>query len=99
MKIEILDKAAKDFADGYRFYEKQREGVGQYFVDSLMADIESLRLYAGVHARLRDYYRMIARRFPFAVYYRVQGEVVQVHAVIDCRRNPAWIQKRLTRDS
>jgi plasmid stabilization system protein ParE len=98
MKIEILDKAAKDFADGFRFYEKQGEGVGHYFVDLLMADIESLRLYAGVHAKMGDYYRMIARRFPFAVYYRMEGEVVQVHAVIDCRRNPAWIRKRLTQE-
>jgi plasmid stabilization system protein ParE len=99
MRIEILDRAREDFLDGFRFYEKQREGVGHYFVDSLMADIESLRLYAGVHARQWGYYRMIARRFPFAVYYRIEEEVVQVHAVLDCRRNPTWIRQRLTRES
>ena len=47
MRIEILARARQDFLDGFRFYEKQSEGVGRYFVDSLMADIESLHLYAG----------------------------------------------------
>ena len=96
MRIEILDGAKSDFLDGFWFYEEQSEGVGHYFVDSLMADIESLHLYAGVHAKQFGYHRMRARRFPFAIYYRVRGELVQVHAVLDCRRDPRWIRKRLT---
>ena len=51
MRIEILDTAKRDFREGFWFYEEQSDGVGQYFVDSLMADIESLQLYAGVHAK------------------------------------------------
>ena len=95
MRIEILARAKQDFLDGFRFYEKQSKGVGRYFVDSLMADIESLHLYAGIHAKLFGYYQMRARRFPFAIYYQLEEEMVQVHAVLDCRRNPAWIRKRL----
>ena len=63
MIIEILDRARQDVLEGCRFYETQREGVGRYFFDSLMGDIESLHLYAGVHAKQWGYYRMIARRF------------------------------------
>jgi plasmid stabilization system protein ParE len=98
MRIEILDRARQDFLDGFRFYEKQSEGVGRYFFDSLMADVESLHLYAGVHAKQFSFYRMIARRFPYAIYYRVEKKVVRIHAVLDCRRNPAWIRKRLARE-
>jgi hypothetical protein len=29
----------------------------------------------------------------------VEGELVRVHAVLDCRRNPSWIRKRLTDDA
>ncbi len=96
MTIEILDAARVDFLDGYWFYEKQSQGVGRYFLDSLMADIDSLHLYAGIHAKQFGYYRMLARRFPFAIYYRLEQECVRVHAVLDCRRNPASIRKRLT---
>jgi hypothetical protein len=28
----------------------------------------------------------------------VEGNVVRVHAVLDCRRNPLWIRKRLKGD-
>ncbi|HLA85531.1 MAG TPA: type II toxin-antitoxin system RelE/ParE family toxin [Thermoguttaceae bacterium] len=96
MKIEILDRAKQDFLDGFRFYENQSEGVGRYFLDSVMADIESLSLYAGVHAKQFGYHRMLARRFPFAVYYRMESNAIRVYAVLDCRRNPTWIEKRLT---
>jgi len=95
MRIEILDRAIRDFLDGFRFYENQSEGVGRYFFDSLMADIESLHLYAGVHAKQFGYYRMIARRFPFAIYYRIEDDSIRIHAVLDCRRDPTWIRKRL----
>jgi plasmid stabilization system protein ParE len=99
MRIEILDSAKQDFLDGFWFYEKQSEGVGRYFIDSLMADIESLLLYAGVHAKHFGYFRMLARRFPFAIYYQLEETVVRVHAVLDCRQNPAWIRNRLARES
>ena len=96
MRIEILDRAKRDFLDGFWFYEHQAEGVGRYFVDSVMTDIESLCLYAGVHEKQYGYHRMLAKRFPFAVYYRVEGDVVLVYAVLDCRRHPTWIKKQLT---
>ena len=44
MKIEILDAAEKDLLDGYDFYERQSKGLGDYFLDSLFSDIESLYL-------------------------------------------------------
>jgi plasmid stabilization system protein ParE len=97
MKLEILAEAEEDLQDGIRFYESQSPGVGRYFFESLWADIRSLYLFAGIHARDRGYYRMSAKRFPFAVFYRVKDDRVLVHAVLDCRRNPDWIRRQLTR--
>ena len=48
-----------------------------------------------VHRILNDSHRCLASRFPFAIYYRVEGDVVRVRAVLDCRRNPAWIRRRV----
>jgi hypothetical protein len=98
VKVRILASASRDLVDGYRFYESQAEGVGTYFLDSLFADIDSLLISAGMHAvHFGRYHRLLSKRFPFAVYYRVQDRTVYVYAVLDCRRNPAWIRKRLTR--
>ena len=69
MKVQVLDEATSDLADGYRFYERQAEGLGDYFLDSLWSDIHSLRLYGGVHTAHHGYHRLLSKRFPFAVYY------------------------------
>ncbi len=40
MKIDILDEAEKDLVDGYAFYERQSQGLGHYFLDSLVSDLD-----------------------------------------------------------
>lgn len=97
MKIEVLEDAKEDLIDGFHFYEEQSPGLGSYFLDSLFADIDSLLLYAGVHRKVYGSHRYIANRFPFAIYYRVETDVIRVRAVIDCRRKPTWIRRRLRR--
>ena len=47
-----------------------------YFLDALFADIDSLELYAGIHMKAFDFHRLLAKRFPYAVYYKVDGETV-----------------------
>ena len=97
MKIKILASANQDLIDGYYFYEKQTEGLGAYFLDTLFSDIDSLKIYAGIHSiHLNRYHRLLSKRFPFAIYYRIENDIILIHAVLDCRRDPAWIRKRLT---
>lgn len=42
MKIKILRSAVEDLALGRDFYERQGKGLGDYFEESLTADIDSL---------------------------------------------------------
>ena len=96
-RIRILPEARRDLVSGYRFYERQEEGIGRYFLDTLYSDIESLRISAGVHALTdANYRRLLSKRFPYSVYYRLEGDEIRVYAVLDNRRNPARSKKRLT---
>ena len=95
MRIEILPEARHDLLDGFRFYERQGRGLGGYFRDSLLEDIDSLAIYGGIHAEALGYHRSLSKRFPFAIYYRVEANVVRVRAILDCRRSPSWIRRRL----
>jgi hypothetical protein len=96
VKIQILDQARDDLLDGFKFYEAQQTGLGSYFLSNLYGDIESLLVYGGIHERPhKDYLRMLSRRFPFAVYYKIVGDVIYIYAVVDCRRAPAWTRQRL----
>ena len=95
MTIELLDEAKDDLFAGHHFYEDQSPGLGAYFPDSLFADVDSLFLYAGSHRVVYGSHRALAARFPYAIYYRVEADVVRVRAIIDCRRSPRWIRRRL----
>lgn len=93
--VVVLEEVADDMNAGKSFYDDQELGVGDYFWDSLLADLESLRVYGGVHRRDYGLYRMLAKRFPYAVYYEVADDVAYVVAVLPMRRDPAWIHKTL----
>ena len=95
MRIEILSDATEDLLDGYRFYERQAAGLGDYFLDSLYSDIDSLLVYAGIHRMIYGKHRSLSKRFPYAIYYSVETETIRVHAVLDCRQSPAQIRRRL----
>jgi hypothetical protein len=72
MKIQLLDTALQDLMEGFDFYERQEDRLGAYFLDSLFSDIDSLLIYAGIHPiYFKAYYRILSKRFPFAIYYRV----------------------------
>ena len=68
-EIIVLAEVADDLNDGKAFYDESEPGVGDYFWDSLLGDIESLLIYAGIHSRVHGVCRMLAKRFPYAIYY------------------------------
>lgn len=96
MYVEILDCAHEDMADGYGFYERQSPGLGAYFSDTLYSEMESLQLYAGIHPVRYGFYRLLAHRFPYSVYYKTEDGVARIYAVLDNRMNPERIRHRLS---
>jgi len=95
MKIQISESAYNDLYEGYLFYESQREGLGNYFQESLFSDIDSLKIYAGIQSKHFEKYRLLSKRFPYAIYYTIKFEVIIISAVLDCRKNPVWIRNKL----
>lgn len=96
MKIRILDSALEDLDCGRVFYERQGDGLGTYFLDSLFAEIDSLVLYAGIHRIVFGFHRLLAHRFPYGVYYRLaEQDVIVVWRGLDLRQSPATIRAAL----
>ncbi|KKO44307.1 hypothetical protein WG68_15875 [Arsukibacterium ikkense] len=96
MKIKVLYAALNDLANGQSFYQQQGEHLGNYFLDSLFSDIDSLTLFAGIHQKCFGYFRMLAHRFPYAVYYKMpEPDLIVVWRVLDMRVNPRQIYQRL----
>ena len=95
MRIRVLSSAIQDLYAGRIFYENQAQGVGAYFFDSLFSDIDSLALYAGIHPMTHGYHRMLAKRFPYAVYYTTEDDLAVVWRVLDLRGDPERIRQSL----
>jgi hypothetical protein len=95
--VRISEDALQDLNNGYLFYETQEAGLGDYFAACLRADIEGLKISAGAHRIVhQDYQRLLSRVFPYGIFYTVENECAVVWAVVDLRRDPAWIREKLT---
>jgi hypothetical protein len=89
MKIRLTRGAERDLARGADFYNNIRDDLGVYFNDCLASDIDSLVLYAGIHAQVDGWYYTFSTRFPFVIWYGIDGEFVNIFAVLDCRAEPS----------
>ena len=86
--IIALEEVSIDLEISEKFYEKQSQGLGKYFRDSIISDIESLWLYGGIHTCVFGLYRLLSKRFPYGIYYEIKENTVIVVAVLDLRQNP-----------
>ncbi len=96
MTIEILDLARDDLIAGFEFYEEREEGVGSHFLECLYRDLDALKITGGTHRKAhRAFHRALSKVFPFAIYYTLDQDIVRIRAVVDCRRDPLWIEGHL----
>ncbi|MBX3418858.1 MAG: type II toxin-antitoxin system RelE/ParE family toxin [Pirellulaceae bacterium] len=97
MHVELRDEAREDLVYGAMFYAEQSAGLDGYFLKCLRQDIEKLQSIGGVHEKYRDFHRSLSDRFPYAIYYLVAEEFIDVVAILDCRSDPTAIDSRLGR--
>lgn len=89
MKIKLSRGAERDIERGCDFYRKIDLDLAVYFNDCIAADIDSLQLYAGIHASVDGWHYTFANRFPFVIWYGLRSDSVIVYAVLDGRLEPA----------
>jgi plasmid stabilization system protein ParE len=95
MRIRILPEAERDLDLGAGFYESQSPGAGTSFIRGLLEDIDGLLKHGGVHAKYRGFHRAMSHRFPFAIFYDLNGGMIDIYAVLDCRQDPDGVDSRL----
>ncbi|MGF1450780.1 MAG: type II toxin-antitoxin system RelE/ParE family toxin [Opitutales bacterium] len=93
-RVIILPFAKEDLRQAGRFYDCQSEGLGEYFLDAITAEIDALAFFPGRHQKRGTQFRLLAKKFPFYVYYQLDEELVFVRAVVDARSDPAAIEAR-----
>jgi plasmid stabilization system protein ParE len=89
LELRLRPEAELDLSDAALWYEEQRPGMGQQFLDEVLTTFSKLAeaplLYPIVHRNTR---RALIQRFPFGVYYQVESTAIIVVAVMHGSRNP-----------
>lgn len=94
MQVVVSNLAKNDIDRGFAFYATGGEEVARRFVETILSRLSDLEGTAGIHAKIFGHYRMLAKPFPYAIYYDVDDGIVLVRAVLDCRRSPRLHQDR-----
>ena len=94
--VVVLGEAAADLEDDRAFYDRLEQGIGDYYVESLLSDLERLRLFHGFHGRHFGCLRALSGRFPFGIYYLDEPQMIRVIAILDLRREPSWLRAEIS---
>ncbi len=93
----LSDVAADaDIEAAFEWYESEQLGLGLEFLDEVRAAYTRILDGPFKYQELRiGIRRAITRRFPYAVYFSVEEDLILVIAVLDTARDPAQWQFRI----
>ena len=96
MDLILRPAAAADVEEAFSWYQQQQPGLGDEFPGSVDAGLREIGAYPLRQAIIfRDTRRVLLKRFPFAVFYRVYPHVIVIVACMHGRRNPLrWKARR-----
>ncbi|HHE32640.1 MAG TPA: type II toxin-antitoxin system RelE/ParE family toxin [Chlorobaculum parvum] len=92
MKLRYTHRSKDDLDIAMAWYEKQRRSLGFEFLDRIEVAVKSIVQSPELHRVYYSQFRgCLVRRFPFIVFYTIEGDEIIVHSIFDCRQDP---QKR-----
>jgi hypothetical protein len=87
----------KDVISGYLWYEKKALGLGEEFLKQFIEYTSDLPrkplIYRKTYGEFR---RRLLKKFPFALYFKIEGYTVIVFGLFHCARDPRKIGESLT---
>jgi plasmid stabilization system protein ParE len=96
-KLIIAPEAALDIEEAYSWYERQRTGLGEEFLNCVDACMSAICRTPEIHEKVHeDYRRGLVRRFPYSIFYEYAGDTVTVYCIFHTARDPAKWRQRLT---
>ncbi len=97
MKYNIIIRpdAKKDLGDSYQWYQDHVPGLGVEFMycvdEALDRIVENPNLYQEIYKNVR---RVLTRRFPYGIFYIIEGNDIIILAVFHVKRDPQLLKER-----
>ena len=97
MLFRFTPEADAELTEARQWYSHHRKDLDLRFMecieDALARILSNPYLFPIVHGSLR---RAVVRRFPFAIFYQITADELQIIAVFHSRRNPEVWQSRVS---
>src|SRR5690349_12739202 len=92
VQVRLRPEAERDLVDAAGWYEQQRAGLGQQFLEETQAVLWSIaEMELAYHLVHRTARRALMRRFPFGIFYRIERDQVVVVGILHASRDPnSW---------
>jgi plasmid stabilization system protein ParE len=96
LPLIITPEAEADIAEAKAWYEGQRPGLGDEFLLCVEEALDRIRMIPrGGREVAPGVRRVVVRRFPYGIFYRVDPDQMAVLAVYHGRRDPRGWQARI----
>jgi plasmid stabilization system protein ParE len=93
--IVLRPDAEEDLATSRDWYEQQRPGLGDRFLDACETFISRIQAMPEIYAKaFKDVRRGKLRRFPYVVYYRILNDRIEVIGILHGGRDPRTLKRR-----
>jgi plasmid stabilization system protein ParE len=94
--LVFLLSADVDIQSAFEIYEEKQAGRGELFMRHLEFAFTNLRSFpemAPIHSGI--YRRLLVPKYPYAIFYSIEGGRIIVCGVMNLRQDPEAISKRL----
>lgn len=96
LPLDFHPLVQKETDAAYRWYERQRTGLGADFLDAVEQVLDEIIANPARYGFADDDIREgLLTRFPYAIYYRMLPDRIRVLAVFHTARDPSVWQSRV----
>jgi plasmid stabilization system protein ParE len=95
--LRVRDEAEEDLLQGCEWYAIRRSGMGDRLLDAIDLLLQRIAAHPEQWAEgFRGIRRAIIPRFPYVIYFLVEGSLVEVIAISHGKLHPRTWQSRLS---
>jgi hypothetical protein len=99
MRLKLSAEARDEMLDAAAWYDSREPGLGTRFLSTCDQAFEQISNDPQRHPQIGNgFHRHLMLKFPFAVFYEIQGDLLIIAGVMHGARNPARWRRRLKLD-
>lgn len=91
----VKPKAERDIQKSVEWYREQSGNLAEKFLDKIGESLDKISKNPEHYQKRYNEIRIIfTKKFPYGIYYTVEGKTIFVHAVLHTKQNPITAENR-----